>query len=379
MSEIIIKPVESNRDLDRYIKFSYELYRGNKYYVPDLYMDIKNTLSDKNAALDFCQRQCFLALRDGKVVGRVTAIINSRANEAWERKVVRFGWIDFIDDQAVSAALLDAVEKWGRERGMEEIQGPLGFTDLDPEGMLFEGFDELGTMGTSYNYAYYCPHMEALGYEKDADWIEMRLEVPRETGVPERLTRIGNIVKDKYGLQIKKFKSTRAIVKNYGHEMFDVLNDGMQELFGYSALSERQIDQYVKMYLSAVDPKLISLIADKDDHLIGVGICMPSLSRALQKSGGKLFPFGWFHLLKALKWKHDNHLDMLLIAVRKEWQAKGVNALFFLDLLPIFISEGYDWCETSVELETNTKVHQQWVYFERRIHKRRRCWKKVIK
>ena len=379
MSAITIKKVESNKDLKKFIHFSYKLYKGNKYYVPDLYLDLKNTLSDKNAALEFCERQAFLAMRDGEIVGRVVAIINRKANDAWKRKSVRFGWIDFIDDKDVSKALLDEVEKWGKERGMEEVIGPLGFTDMDPEGMLYEGFEELGTMSTSYNYPYYMDHMPPLGYEKDNDWIEYRLEVPRATGVPPRLARVADIVQEKYGLQIIKYKKAKDIAKNYGRELFDVLNEGMQVLYGYSLLSEKQIDQYVKMYLGVVDPKLVSLIADKDGRLIGTGICMPSLSRALQKCGGKLFPFGWYHLLKALKWKHDNHLDMLLIAVRPEWQARGVNALFFKDLLPYFISEGYDWCETSVEMEDNMKVQQQWIYFERRIHKRRRCWIKKIK
>lgn len=378
MSEIIIKPVKTKKDLDRYIKFSYGLYEGNPYYVPDLYFDLASTLGPKNAALEFCDRQSFLAYKDGKVAGRVTAIINRKANKVWQREAVRFGWMDFIDDREVSAALLAAVEQWGRERGMNECIGPLGFTDMDPEGMLYEGFEELGTMGTGYNYPYYMDHMPPLGYEKDEDYIEYKMMIPRETGVPERLQRVAGIVQQKYGLKIKKFKTTRQIAKNYGHEIFDVLNDGMQVLYGYSALSEKQIDQYVKMYLNAVDPKLVSLIADKDDRLIGVGICMPSLSKALQKSRGHLFPFGWWHLLKALKWKHDNHIDMLLIAVRQEWQSRGVNALFFTDLLPYFISGGYEWCETSVELERNSKVQSQWVYFNPWIHKRRRCWKKQL-
>ena len=233
-------------------------------------------------------------------------------------------------------------------------------------------------MGTGYNYPYYMDHMPPLGYEKAVDWVEYRIEIPRETGMPERLGRVADLVQEKYGLQIKKFRSTKELAKAYGHELFEVLNEGMQVLFGYSMLSEKQIDQYVKMYLGVVDPKLVSLIADKDGKLIGAGVCMPSMSRALQKCGGRLFPFGWFHLLKALKWKHENHVDMLLIAVRPEWQSRGVNALFFKDLLPIFIEEGYDWCETSVELEHNTKVQQQWIYFDRRIHKRRRCWKKDL-
>lgn len=378
MAAITIQKVESSKDLDRFIKFSYKLYKDHPYYVPDLYIDIKNTLGPKNAALEFCERQAFLAWKDGEIVGRVVAIINRKANETWNIKAVRFGWIDFVDDREVSRALLDAVTEWGRERGMTEIQGPLGFTDMDPEGMLYEGFDQLGTMATAYNYPYYPEHMKAMGYEKDADWVEMLVQIPRETGVPERLSRVANLVQEKFGLKIKKYKTTKEIARNYGHAIFEVINESFKPLFGYSELSQRQIDQYVKMYLGVVDPKLVSLITDKDDHLIGTGICMPSMSRALQKCGGHLFPFGWWHLLKALKWKHDKHLDMLLIALLPEWQGKGVNALFFKDLLPFFISEGYEWCETAVELESNTKVQSQWVYFDTKIHKRRRCWKKSI-
>lgn len=378
-ANIIIKPLEpKKRDIRKFVKFHNDLYADCEYAIPELYFDQFNTLSEKNAASEFCDSQMFMAYRDGKPVGRVLAIINKAANQAWDRKCVRFGWIDFVDDKEVSKALLDTVEQWGKERGMNEIQGPLGFTDMDPEGMLYEGHDELGTMVTIYNYHYYMDHMVALGYEKDADWVEWKLTIPRETGVPERLMKVSNIVEQKYGVQIKKYKTCKQIVKRYGREIFEVINAAFTPLFGYSQLTEKQIDQYIDMYLGMVDPKLVSTIEDKDGKLIAVGICMPSLSEAIQKAKGKLFPFGWYHLLKALKWKHVNHLEMLLIAVRPEWQSKGVNALFFKDLLPFFISEGYEWCETSVELEENHKVQNQWIYFEGRIHKRRRCWKKTI-
>ena len=379
MSDIIVKPVSGKKAINKFVKFHNELYENCKFAVPELYMDQQNTLGTKNAALEFCEAQLFLAYKDNKVVGRVVAIINKKANETWKRKCVRFGWIDFIDDTEVSKALLDTVEQWGKERGMEEIQGPLGFTDMDPEGMLYEGQEELGTMVTIYNYKYYVDHMAKLGYEKDADWIEWRLEIPRKTGVPERLMKVANLAEQRYGVQIVKFKKAKDIAKRYGRDIFEVINAAFAPLFGYSELTDKQKDQYVKMYLGMVDPKLVSTIADKDGNLIGTGICIPSLSEALQKCKGKLFPFGWYHILKALKWKHANHLEMLLIAIRPEWQSKGVNALFFKDLLPFFISEGYDWCETSVELEVNSRVQNQWKFFEGRIHKRRRCWKKEIK
>ena len=376
MSHVTIKRALSKDEMKQFIRFNYELYKDNKYSVPDLYEDMVATFSDRNAAMEFCEAVYFLAFRDGKLVGRVAGIINRRANETWNLKAVRFGYIDFIDDEEVSRALIDAVVQWGKERGMTEIQGPLGFTDMDAEGMLIEGFEELGTNATIYNYPYYPVHMEKMGFEKDADWIELSIDVPTE--VPERLARISKIVMEKYGLQIKKYTSSKKLAKEYGHEIFRVINAAFKPLFGYSELSERQIDQYVKTYLPFVDLKLVSTIVDKDGKLIAVGISMPSLSRALQKAKGKTFPFGWYHLLKAIKWQHSDTLDLMLAAVLPEYQGKGVNAVLFHDLLPIYISEGYKHVESNPELEVNDKVQSQWIYFERRQHKRRRCFKKDI-
>ena len=380
MAKITIREVETKKELKKFIRFNYELYKDNPYSVPDLYEDMLNTFSDKNAAMEFCKAKYFLAYNEkGEIVGRVAGIINEKANKKWDRKTVRFGWIDFIDDIEVSKALLDKVEQWGRENGMTEMQGPLGFTDMDAEGMLIEGFEELSTMATIYNYPYYPIHMEKLGFEKDADWIEMRLTVPRETGLPERLKRIAEIVMEKYNLSIKKYTSSKKIAKDYGQDIFKLINEAFSPLFGYSELSQKQIDQYIKMFLPFLDLKLISLITEADGKLIGVGISMPSLSRALQKAKGKLFPFGWFHLLKALKWEKPKDLDLMLVAIKPEYQNKGVNSILFYDLLPIYIEEGYEYVETNVELETNTKVQSQWIYFERRQHKRRRCFKKELK
>ena len=377
MGNVVIKKVESKSDLKKFIRFNYELYKDNPYSVPDLYEDMLGTFSDKNPAMEFCEAEYFLAYKDGKIVGRVAGIINHKANKTWNLKAARFGWIDFIDDEEVSEALLHAVEQWGKEKGMEEIQGPLGFTDMDAEGMLIEGFDQLSTMATIYNFPYYQRHIERLGYEKDADWIEMLLTVPKE--VPERLTRIAKIVMEKYDLHIKKYTSHRAIAKEYGTEIFKVINEAFKPLFGYSELTDKQIKQYIKSFLPLIDLKLVSLVTEANGRLIGVGISMPSMSRALQKAKGKIFPFGWFHLLKPLKWKHPDTLDLMLIGVLPEYQSKGVNAIFFHDLFPIYISEGYKYVETNVELETNTRVQSQWIYFERKQHKRRRCFKKPLK
>ncbi len=377
---VTIKKVSSKKDLHKFIRFNYELYKDNKYSVPDLCYDMVNTFSkDKNAAFEFCEAEYFLAYNDkGEIVGRVAAIINNRANEKWNKKDVRFGWIDFIDDIEVSSALLNAVEEWGKQRGMTHIQGPLGFTDFDAEGMLVEGYDQLSTMATIYNYPYYPQHMEKLGYEKDADWVEFKIYIP--DAIPEKHKRISDIIQKKYNLKIKKYTSSKKIADEYGQEIFELMNEAYEPLYGYSPLSQGQIEQYVKMYLPIVDLRMVTLITDQEDKLVAVGISMPSLSEALQKAHGKLMPFGWYHLLKALFMKRRaKMLDLLLVAVKPEYQNKGVNALLFSDLIPVYQQLGFEYAESNPELELNGKVQAQWEYFKTEQHKRRRAFVKEIK
>lgn len=375
---VTITPVKTRQELKKFIRFNYELYKENPYSVPDLYEDMLGTLDPKrNPAFEFCEAECFLAMRDGKIVGRVAAIINKRANEKWNINAVRFGWIDFIDDQEVSKALLDTVEQWGRERGMSEIQGPLGFTDLDPEGMLIEGFDRISTMATIYNYPYYPRHMEALGYEKDTDWIEFLFSVPEK--VPEKIERIANMVEKRFGLKVTKFNSNRELERRYGKEIFELINKSYAPLYGFSALDDKQIEQYIKMYLPLVDRRMIALITDKDDKLVGVGITIASLAEALQKAKGRLFPFGWFHIAKALFLKRPTRLDFLIVAIDPEHQGKGVNAMIINEILPNYIKMGFKDIESNPELESNEKVQAQWEIFEKEQHKRRRAYKKSIK
>lgn len=374
---ITIKKVTSRKELKTFIRFNYELYKNNPYSVPDLLGDMLNTYDrNKNAAFEFCEADYFLAYKDGRLVGRVAAIINHRANERWKVKNVRFGWIDFIDDEEVSAALLQTVENWGRERGMEAMQGPLGFTDMDVEGMLVEGFDQLSTMATIYNYPYYSKHMERYGMEKDVDWVEYRIKVP--TDEPDKHKRISALVQKKFGLQIKKYKSSKKIAREYGQKIFELVNEAYAPLYGYSPLSEGQIRQYVKMYLPILDLDMVTLVTDAEGELVAVGISMPSLSEALQKAKGKFFPFGWFHLLKALFWKHPDTLDLLLVAVKPEYRNKGVNGLLFSDLIKVYNQKGYVWAESNPELEMNEAVQRQWDYFEHTQHKRRRAYKKAL-
>ena len=314
-----------------------------------------------------------LDMRDGRVVGRVAAIINHRANEKWQKKEVRFGWIDFVDDVEVSRALIDTVKAWGRERGMTEIVGPLGFTDMDAEGMLVEGFDQLSTMATIYNYPYYPRHMEALGLVKVADWIEMKLYVPEQ--IPDKYLRVADIIRRKYDLRVRKITSKRDVVRSgQAHEIFRLINEAYAPLFGYSQMTERQIDQYVKMYIPILDLRMVTLVETAEGELVAVGISMPSLSRALQQARGRLLPFGWFYLLRALLWRKPKILDLLLVAVKPEYQNKGVNALLFTDLIPVYQQMGFEYGETNPELEANDKVQSQWQYLRTEQHKRRRCY-----
>jgi GNAT superfamily N-acetyltransferase len=318
-----------------------------------------------------------LAYKDGKVVGRVAAIINHRANDTWNKKEVRFGWIDFIDDPEVSRALLATVENWGRQKGMTSIVGPLGFTDMDAEGMLVEGFDQLSTMATIYNYPYYPEHMQRLGYQKDADWVEYKLFVPEQ--MPEKYRRVSEIILKKFNLKIKKLKNRKEIREgNYGQRIFDLINESYAPLYGYSQMTQGQIDQYVKTYLNVLDLRMVTLVEDEAGELVAVGISMASLSEALQKAKGKLLPFGWFHLLKALFIKRPKVLDLLLVAVKPEYQSKGVNALLFYDLIPIYQQMGFEYGESNPELELNKKVQAQWDYLETEQHKRRRAFRKDL-
>ena len=381
MSSIQIKRVETKKDLKQFIEFHYDLYKGNPYDVPNLYSDEVNTLSkNKNAAFDFCEAEYFLALKEGKTVGRVAAIINHKANEKWKKKDVRFGWIDFIDDIEVSRALFEAVEDYGRKKGMDDIVGPLGFTDMDPEGMLTWGFDKLGTMATIYNYEYYPQHMEKLGgWEKDNDYVEYYLVVPEKS--PEKYTKIAEMVEKRYNLHVRKLTKKDIFQGGYGKKLFDLINLTYSDLYGFSELTDRQIDQYVKMYFPFADLNLVTVIEDgnKGNQLAGLGITIPSLSHALQKCRrGRLFPFGWWHLLRAIKFHKTDGVDLLLMGFLPEYRSKGANALLFADLIPRYVDYGFKWGETQVEMESNEGVQSQWGPLDPINHKKRRCYRRSL-
>ena len=385
MSSVVVTKVESKNDLKNFINFHYDLYKGNEYDVPNLFSDDMSTLSkDKNAAFEFCEAECFIARKDGRVVGRVAAIINHRANKKWNRQSVRFGWIDFIDDLEVSSALMKAVEEYGKSKGMTEVVGPLGFTDFDPEGMLTFGFDQLGTMATIYNYPYYPEHVEKWGgYEKDNDYVEFKLVVPEKGQMPEKFKKIAEMVMKRYNLHPAHPKRSQVFGKEQiGRKVLDVVNKTFGHLYGYSQMTEAQIDEYLKMYFPMLDMNLVCLIEDwntPNHEIVGVGISITSMTRALQKCRrGRLWPFGWWHCLRALKFHKAEGVDLMLVGILPEYQQKGANALLFYDLIPRYQAYGFKWGETNVEMETNEKVQSQWQYLEHTQHKRRRCYKKNL-
>jgi len=378
---IEVQKVTTKKELKQFVQFYYDLYRGNENAVPFIYFDEIATLSrDKNPSFEYCEADYFLAHDGGKVVGRVAAIINHQANERWNRKVVRFGWFDFIDDLEVSAALMKTVEDWGREKGMTEIAGPLGFIDTDREGMLVEGYDKMATMYINYNYPYYVEHIARIGgFEKDNDWLEFQVKVPDV--VPEKFSKITEMVRRRYNLKIHKFTKRELIREGRAREMFNVLNETYKDLYEYSLLSDKQIEKLINDYIKLADLNLVTGILDGNDNdrIIGFGITFPSFSKALQKTrDGRLLPFGWWHLLKILKWHRTNIVDLLLIGVLPEYRAKGANGLIFDDLIRQFQRYGFEWAVTGPMMETNEGVLSQWQYLDYTVQRRHRCFRKPI-
>lgn len=376
-----IKKVESKEGLKEFVNFFYDLYRDCEFAVPYLYADEINTLrKDRNPAFAFCEADYFLAYKDGKLAGRVAAIINRRANEHWGRRMVRFGWFDFIDDPEVSAALLHAVEQWGAERGMTEVAGPFGFEDMDREGMLVEGFEELSTMYVNYNYDYYPRHIElAGGFSKDNDYVEYKVKVPEVT--PKKFARTAALVEKRYGLAVRKYNHRDMQQGGRGRELFAILNETYKNLYGYSQLSAKQIDRLVDEYIKLADLNLISCVVDttKNDMMVGFGVSFPSFSTALRKTrDGRLLPFGWWHLLKVLKRHKTPAVDLLLIGVLPEYRIKGANALIFNDLIGWYRRYGFQYAQTGPQMETNKGVLSQWQYLDAECNRRHRIYVKKI-
>lgn len=371
-----IRKIDSKKDLKNFVRFGINLYKDSAYAAPPLiFDDLTNLTKGKNPALEFCETVYFLAYRKNKIVGRIAGIIHPLANETWNNKHARFGWVDFIDDAEVVDKLFDAVSEWAKTKGMTHLHGPLGFTDFDNEGALIDGFDQMSTMATIYNYPYYIEHYERLGFIKEVDWKEYLVTVPEV--FPERYEKFAKIVKEKYQFKTLKLTSKKLVVEQYAKKIFYLLNESYKELFGYTHLNDDQIMYYIKLYFSFFRLDTLSLVVDKDDNLVALGIAMPSFTKALQKAKGKLFPFGWYYMLKAIYCKNDL-LDLYLMAVHPTYQNKGVNAILFADMIPNAIKNGYKYAETNPELETNLKMSSQWANFDYIHHKTRRVFIKEI-
>ena len=372
-----IKEITTRKELKQFIEFTNKLYRECEYYCPPLFFDEMNCFDkEKNPALEVCDYKLWMAYRDGKAVGRIAGVVNYKANEKWGYKNARFGWFDFIDDLEVSKALLDKVAEWGKEKGMTAINGPVGFTDFDHQGLLLEGYDYLAPMASLYNFPYYVKHFDAYGLTKDADWIEIQVYPP--TCCPERLNRIAEIVKERSKVRVDKVKNARELVRKYGIEYMDVIDIAYQKLYNFQPMTIKQKNYYKDMYFPILNFDFVTLVVNDKDEVVGVGVGMPDISEPLRKCGGHLFPFGWYHVLKALKAKEMDAFNFLLIAVRPDYQDKGINSLFFQDQIPYINKYKIKRLETTAILETNTKNIANFTQFDHKMHKRRRAYIKQI-
>ncbi len=374
--DINIKIVKTKKDLKTFIKIPYIIFKDNPYWVPPLIKDELQTFDrKKNPAYESADTKLFVAYKDEKPVGRIAGILSYIANDKYNVKNLRFGWFDTIDDYEVASSLLKAVENWGKELGMESLTGPHGFTDFDPEGMLIEGFDEFPTIVTIYNHSYYPELTEKYGFEKDVDYVEFKTMVPHETGIPEKLLRLAERIKERSGLKVFKFKSKKEIL-NRSKEMFELLDEAFEEIYGSVPISKNQVKYYMKNYFSFVNPDMLKVVENENDEMVGFMITFPNLSKAFQKAKGKLFPIGWYHILKALK-KHEV-IDFYLAGIRKKYRGLGVDLLMVIEIIKTAMKKGFKYAESNPELEDNKKVQAQWKYYNPTQHKRRRIYKKKI-
>jgi len=373
MSKVEVKKMVTRQQLHDFIHVTDDIYRHTSQYVPDIESETRALFDTrKNPGLEFSDIMPFVAYRDGKAVGRIIGIINRKANKRWQTRNVRFSMIEFVDDEAVSHALLDAVARWGAAQGMDRLQGPMGITDFDKEGMLVEDFHLTGSMNTIYNPDYYPRHMEAYGLTKEVDWVQIRIQIPDE--IPARYARTAAYVKEQMGLRVKKLTRIELLHDGYIKKVFDLLNAAYEPIFGFSKMSTKQADDFVKKYIHLIDLQLIPVILNQQDEVVGIAVTIGSINNALQKAKGRLWPLGWYHLLRALKWHHEDHAEMLLIAVRPDYQGMGVNALFFDDLIPVYQQYGFRWAETGPQLENNVRELTQWKPLKPETVKRRRCY-----
>ncbi|MCX6053916.1 MAG: hypothetical protein NTZ74_03190 [Chloroflexi bacterium] len=370
---IEIREVKNNRELKSFIRFPLTLYKGNPFYVPSLFLDEMNTLrSDRNPAFADAKARYWLAYRDGRIVGRIAGIHVPKHEVKWGDKFMRFGWMDFIDDAEVSKSLIDTVEGWAKELDMTGLHGPLGFTDLDREGMLIEGFDEVATLATLYNYPYYQKQIEDLGYSKDVDWIEFEIKLSGEN--MGKIEKTAELVAKKYDLRL--FHGSKKELLKLAPQIFDVLDEAYRNLYGTVPLSAAQVKGYIDSYFGFAIPAFIPVVLDRNDRVIAFGITFPSFSEALQKCNGDIFPFGFIHFLRAMK--KNRIADLYLIGVRDEYLGKGVNSIMMVQIYKAFTEHGVEIVEGNPNLEDNIHVQTMWKFFENRQRKRRRCFVKHL-
>ncbi len=377
MDKVTVVKADSKQRMNDFLDLPARIYDGCSQYIPDVRSDVRRLFNpETNAGLEFSSVQPFVAYRGNEAVGRIVGVINRKANKTWNQKVVRFSMPEFIDDEQVAEALLSTVADWGRQQGMVMLEGPMGITDFDKEGMLIEDFELTGSMTAYYNPPYYPRHLEQLGFQKEVDWLQVRISIPRD--VPAKYARVAQYARQTVGLTVRKVSRDDVLKGGYGQKIFNLLNEAYAPIFGFSALSTTQARQFLERYVPLLDMDLVPLVENAEGELVGIAVTMPSLAHALQKSGGRLWPLGWWHLLRSMKWHNEGSVEMLLVAVRPDYQGLGVNALFFDDLIPIYNKKGITWAETGPQLEDNMRELTQWKPLGPQFVKRRRCYKKTI-
>lgn len=377
MGAVQIVEVNNKKQLRKFVTLPNKMYKDVPQFVPAFYGDdMSDWDKKKNPAFQYCEARAFLAYRDGKIVGRIAGILNHQANEKWHTNRMRFSQVDFIDDPEVSKALFDTVEKWAVEKGCDELQGPLGFCDLDREGMLVEGYDRRNMFITYYNLPYYNEHLSRMGFHKDTDWVEYKINVPSEQDeIYQKIHRLSDVVAKRGNFHKANF-TKRSQYKPYIKAFFELVNEAYKELYGVVTLNKDQIEKYANKFIPLINPDYCCLVLDENEKLEGFGVCCPSVADAMKKSNGKLFPLGWIRVLGALR--KNTAVDLLLIAVRPELRSKGINAIIIDHIMQSCIKNGIVYAESGPQLETNIKVLSQWREFQTEEHKRRRCYVKEI-
>ena len=376
MNSIKVIKVQSKKEMKMFISFPHTLYQKYDNYVPDLDSDVEDFFNPKkNRNLAYADVQPFLAMRDGEVVGRIAGVVSHKSNSTWNKRIVRFTYIEFIDDLDVSKALLDTVAEWGKSFGMNEIQGPMGIIDFDKEGMLIEDFDLPGCFMEFWNPPYYKSHMEQLGFKKGADWLQIRFEVPEQ--IPPRFQRVADYSKQEFGVHVVR-KTKKEITQGYSHKIFKLLNESFAQLYGFAPFSEEQAEEVLTRFLPFLDMDMVPIVEDNKGELVGIAVTCRDFSDGIKKTHGKLLPFGWLHLLKAIKLGKQDKAQLMIIGIRPEMQGMGVNATIFAHLIPVYHKLGIKWCETNPQLDTNVRELSQWKPLNPKTVKRRRCWQKDI-